>query len=186
MQDPEFLSGSQHTAVVKLAVNPASLSCSIELYLSVDGVTKAVTSGEVNFLSTGVQQSILIPITSPLVQAAYGVYLVILVNDQVFGIYKAAENAVIGAADIRLVSLAATQEIHLGEPITIYIEAENFGTIGGVRTFDVGVVAGIVGIQIISLAVTPQVILGESVFIDIGVQNFGDTAGSKTFDVYVN
>ncbi len=65
MADPIFAPGESRVALVTFPVKPAGLNCTVELWLSSDGVTKDATSGPIPFVSTGVDQGIECPVTMP-------------------------------------------------------------------------------------------------------------------------
>jgi hypothetical protein len=97
MNDPVFAASSAHAAAVSFPVSPSGLACTIELFLSLDSIVKAATSGQVAFTSTGVNQSVSLSITmpNPIVGQSYGVYLVVLSGGMILGAYKATDNVVI-------------------------------------------------------------------------------------------
>jgi hypothetical protein len=91
---PTFNPGSSHTGTVQLTVTPSGLLCPAELFLSSDGgVTKAATSGQISFTSTGSLQSISLPITVPSVAGTYSVFLNVLNV-----LYQSPDNVVISSA----------------------------------------------------------------------------------------
>jgi hypothetical protein len=101
--DPTFAPGGVHAATVVLPVSPAGMSCTAELWLSVDGVTKAATSGAIAFTSTGSNQSIGMSVTMPATVNSYIVYLDIKSGGILIGAYHASESVVIASAPLGLV-----------------------------------------------------------------------------------
>lgn len=97
MEDPVFAAGSSHTATVSIPVSPSGLACTAELFLSLNGTTKAATSGQIAFMSTGAAQSISLPITMPSPPAgqSYGVYLVIDSGATTIGAYQGTDSVII-------------------------------------------------------------------------------------------
>lgn len=96
--DPLLAAGSAHTATISIPVTPSGMSCTAELFLSLDnGVTKAVTSGPIAFTSTGTAQSIPLPITmpSPTTGQVYGVFIDIVSSGTLIGAYQGSEKVTI-------------------------------------------------------------------------------------------
>ncbi len=94
---PEFTPGESKVAIATFPVKPAGLSCSAELWLALNG-SKVATSGEIPFVSTGIGQSISLPVTMPSTEGTYPVYLDILVAGQlIYETYRAIEDVVIVA-----------------------------------------------------------------------------------------
>ncbi|MDD5510516.1 MAG: hypothetical protein PHI12_06895 [Dehalococcoidales bacterium] len=87
--DVLILPGTVKNPGAAFPVSPAGMACTGELYLSKDGgVTKAATSGAIEFTSTGVNQTVTFPITVPAPGGyAYQAYLVIMSEGQVLGQY---------------------------------------------------------------------------------------------------
>lgn len=90
-----FAPGEQKTARVVLDLDPAGISGSAELWLTRDGTTKAATSGQVGFISTGSQQTILLPITMPAGGYEYGVALDIRAGENIIKAFMATEPVLI-------------------------------------------------------------------------------------------
>lgn len=86
-----LISGVEYTATVSLPVKPAGMSCVIELWLSVDGITKAATSGVIAFMSTGVDQSFELPVVMPAGGYVYRVFIEIWADGITIGSYEATE-----------------------------------------------------------------------------------------------
>lgn len=98
MKDPVFSPSSLRTAAATLTVTPAGVACTMELYFSADGgVTKAATSGQQAFTSTGVPQVLSLPVTTPNPSTgqAYGVYLIIQAGGLNIGSYRATDDVII-------------------------------------------------------------------------------------------
>jgi hypothetical protein len=97
MEDPVFAAGSAHTATASIPVSPAGLACTAELFLSLNGTTKAATSGQIAFTSTGAAQPISLTITMPSPPAgqSYGVYLVIDFGTTQIGAYQGTDSVII-------------------------------------------------------------------------------------------
>ena len=97
MKDPILLAGSAHTAIVNVPVSPSGMACTAELFLSADGEkTKATTSGAIPFTSTGILQSISLPVVMPTVGGiAYGVYINIVSGGVVIAAYQGTEHVIV-------------------------------------------------------------------------------------------
>jgi hypothetical protein len=97
MKDPLFAAGSMHTATANIPVSPAGLACTAELFLSLNGTTRAATSGELSFTSGNSPQTISfnIMMPSPAVGQSYGVYLVIISGGIQLAGYRASEDIII-------------------------------------------------------------------------------------------
>lgn len=91
---PQFRPAEERVAVVTFPVSPAGLDCTAELWLGSDTV-KVATSGAKPFISTGVAQSLSLPITMPATEGTYPVCLDIFVAGQLIGAYQAIEDVVI-------------------------------------------------------------------------------------------
>ena len=94
---PEFAPGESKTAVAPITVAPAGLSCSAEVFLGPDVMTKVATSGKVGFSSTGAEQSISLPITMPSEEGTYHVYVDVYAEGYLVAAYQAIEDVVIAA-----------------------------------------------------------------------------------------
>ncbi len=97
MVDPVFGPGEARTAIATFPVKPAGLACTAELWLSRDGgATKDATSGEIPFTSTGVDQSVSLPVSMPV---DGGFAYTVLIDPKVEGVpipgYIADEEVVI-------------------------------------------------------------------------------------------
>jgi len=97
---PIFTPGISKTAVAPITVKPAGLSCNAELFLGPDDATKVATSGKKSFTSTGVQQSINLPITMPTNGASHHVYVDVFVNGYRIAAYQATEDVTIPSGTI--------------------------------------------------------------------------------------
>jgi len=95
MLDPIFGPGEAHTAIATFAVKPAGLACTAELWLSSDGVAKDATTGEIAFTSTGVDQSISLPVVMPAGGYAYRVFLDIRIEGIPILAFEADEAVII-------------------------------------------------------------------------------------------
>jgi len=97
MVDPVFVPNSQHTATASLIVSPTGIACIAELWLTKDGgATKAATSGDVGFNSTGATQAIVLPVTMPPDAGfSYAVCLDIKSGGELIGAYYATESVLI-------------------------------------------------------------------------------------------
>lgn len=95
MADPIFAPGESKVARVTLPVKPAGLSCTVELWLSSDGVTKDATSGPIPFTSTGVDQGIDCPVIMPAGGFAYQVLIDIVVEGMPYPGFLADEDVTI-------------------------------------------------------------------------------------------
>ncbi len=95
MLDPTFMAGEVKTASATLQVKPSGLSCTAELWLSKDGVSKDATSGLVAFTATGVDQSISLSVTMPVGGFEYTVLLDILTEGTLIGAYTAMETVLV-------------------------------------------------------------------------------------------
>ena len=95
MEDPVFAAGSTRTATAKLAIKPAGLACTAELWLSKDGVTKNATGGVKAFTSTGVEQSVSFAVIMPTGGFAYQVLLDIYTEGLLLAGYEATEDVLV-------------------------------------------------------------------------------------------
>lgn len=96
MDDPVFQAGTSKSANMAITIAPAGLNCSVEMYLTPDGVTKAATTGSVAFTSQGSQQSVALPIVMPVNGGyEYQVYVDIYVAGTLYGQYIASENVIV-------------------------------------------------------------------------------------------
>lgn len=92
---PQFTPGATKVAGLSIPVSPAGVNCDAELYLTLDGVTKAATSGLKPFTSTGSAQDIQLPITLPSMQGTYMARVLINSGEAQLGAYQAVDNVVI-------------------------------------------------------------------------------------------
>ncbi|GAI62152.1 unnamed protein product [marine sediment metagenome] len=95
MVDPIFAPGESRTAIATFAVKPAGLACTAELWLSSDGIAKDATTGETAFTSTGVDQSISLPVVMPAGGYAYRVFLDISIEGIPILAFEADEAVII-------------------------------------------------------------------------------------------
>ncbi|MBA7498887.1 hypothetical protein ES704_01625 [subsurface metagenome] len=93
---PQFKPNEEKVAVATFPVSPAGLDCTAELWLG-SNLTKVATSGGIPFVSTGVDQSISLPVTMPGAEGTYPVYLDVFVAGQLVGAYQAIEDIIIAA-----------------------------------------------------------------------------------------
>jgi len=93
-EDPTFEGGDTKIAVAPMS-NPTAkaFSYTAELYLD---VTKVATSGLIPFtLNPGQQLPISFPLTMPLLEGDYPVYLDVFVGTSLVGAFQATENVVV-------------------------------------------------------------------------------------------
>ncbi|GAH94749.1 unnamed protein product [marine sediment metagenome] len=96
MADPIFPPGETRTAKATFPVKPEGLACTAELWLTLNGTTKDATSGEIPFVSTGLDQIVNCPVTMPIGEGyAYAVRLSIKVNGIPIMEFLADESVVI-------------------------------------------------------------------------------------------
>jgi hypothetical protein len=101
MLDPIMGPGSAATAIAPITVSPAGMSCSAELFLGPDEVTKVATSGMRPFTSTGAPQSVSFPVTMPSPGGfAYHVYLDVYANGYLIVAYIATEDVIIPSGEV--------------------------------------------------------------------------------------
>ena len=101
MLDPVMAASSPQAALAPITVSPSGLSCAAELYLGPDEATKVATSGLVAFTSTGLVQSVRLPITMPAaVGVAYHVYLDVYANGYPIVAYIATEDVIIPSGEV--------------------------------------------------------------------------------------
>jgi len=103
MEDPILMASSVHSATASLTVTPSGMACTAELFLSLNGTTKAATSGHVSFTSSGGQQSITLSVTMPSVGGSYGVYLDIEAGGYLLAAYQATENVIIPTVSLPVI-----------------------------------------------------------------------------------
>jgi len=94
MEDPIFGAGSIHTATAALSLSPADLSCTAELWLSKDGVSKDA-SASASFTSTGASQNVQFSVTMPAGGFSYRVLLDISADGYLIGSFEATESVLI-------------------------------------------------------------------------------------------
>lgn len=95
---PQFNPGEAKIAIAPITVSPAGLSCEAELFLGPDEATKVATSGRIPFVSSGIEQSVQLPVTMPVDVGAYHVYIDILAEGLLIGAYQAIEDVDIALA----------------------------------------------------------------------------------------
>jgi len=92
---PQFAPGETKTAIAPIVAKPAGMSCEAELFLGPDDVTKIATSGRITFVSTGVSQSVSLPIAMPSEPGTYHGYIDVFTNGIHFLAYKTTEDVII-------------------------------------------------------------------------------------------
>ncbi len=101
MDDPIFGPGIPKTAVIPITVSPSGLSSEVELFLGPNDTTKIATSGLIPFTSTGVQQSVSLPITMPSPGGdAYHVYIDVYAEGYLLVAYVATEDVLIPSGEV--------------------------------------------------------------------------------------
>lgn len=101
MLDPVMAPGVSRTAVAPITVSPSGLSCQAELFLGPNDITKVATSGLKAFTSTGIAQSVRLPVTMPTAGGvAYHVYLDVFVNGYRLLAYTATEDVIIPSGKV--------------------------------------------------------------------------------------
>lgn len=101
MEDPLFGPGEPKTATVPITVSPSGLSCEAELFLGPNDTTKIVTSGLIPFTSTGMQQSVSLPVTMPSPGGdAYHVYIDVYAEGYLIVAYVATEDVIIPSGTV--------------------------------------------------------------------------------------
>lgn len=96
--DPTFAPSSSHTATINLPVTPSGLACTMEIYLTLDGTTKAATTGQVAFTSTGASQPVSGSIIMPSTAGTYMVFIDIVSGGVIIGAYQGSDNVTVAAA----------------------------------------------------------------------------------------
>jgi len=92
---PILSANTEYSATAKFPVKPAGLECETELWLSKDGATKDASSGIGAFTSTGVEQSISFPVTTPEGGYSYRVFLDVKTAGITIGAHEATEQVII-------------------------------------------------------------------------------------------
>ena len=92
---PQFAPSAQKTAVAPITISPAGLNCQAELFLGLNDVTPAASSGFRPFVSTGGPQQITCPVTMPASPGTYHVYVDVYVGGQRILAYIGSEDVVI-------------------------------------------------------------------------------------------
>lgn len=92
---PQFALGEAKRATAPITVRPSGLSCEAEIFLGPDETTKVATSGRIGFTSTGVTQSVRLPITMPAVEGTYHAYIDVYAEGMLIAAYKAIQDVVI-------------------------------------------------------------------------------------------
>jgi len=114
MEDPTFDPGSTHPATIHITVKPAGISCTAELWLTVDGKIEAA-SGTADFTSTGAEQSINVsvkmPSTSP--TNGYAVYLDIVSGGVLIRKYEASERVWIALSNVGVTGIVKASDTGL-------------------------------------------------------------------------
>lgn len=77
---PTFQPGESRAARADIVINPSGLASKAELYL-VDGISIVATSGIIPFVSTGDHQPIIFPVTMPMTEGEYPVWVDVLVEN---------------------------------------------------------------------------------------------------------
>jgi len=101
---PNFAPSEEKVARVALFVKPAGVTCTIELYL-VQGSTKVASSGQFTFVSTGVTQDILFPITMPSAEGDYAVWLDIFAGGFLIAGFVGTEGVVISVGAVEQIEI---------------------------------------------------------------------------------
>ncbi len=104
---PTFPPSTTKVATISLPISPQGLNCTGEIWLTTDGITKAATSGPVPFVSTGVSQSIPLPVTMPATLGSYTANIDIMSGGLFLGAYQASEPVVISPPGVSTTTLAA-------------------------------------------------------------------------------
>jgi hypothetical protein len=92
---PQFEPGVVKQARAPITVAPAGLQCTAELYLGPGENVKSASSGLVDFVSTGAQKTVLLPITMPGTGGVYHVFIDVRAGGALIGRYQALEDVVI-------------------------------------------------------------------------------------------
>ena len=104
MLDPILAPGSSKTANAPITAKPSEMSCEAEIFLGPDPNTKSATSGRKPFTSTGVSQTVSLPVIMPTPAAgegaAYHVYIDVYAGSIKFLAYIATEDVVIPGGSI--------------------------------------------------------------------------------------
>jgi hypothetical protein len=134
---PQFIPGQAKMAGLLIPVSPSGLNCTAELFLTKDGTVKASTSGPIAFTSTGVAQTIQLPISMPAVEDTYLVRITISSAESQLGAYQAIDSVVI-AAPVESVNLLVQKPTVLQTfwGITIYDLSQQKIIQGGGATGD--------------------------------------------------
>lgn len=91
----QFAPGVPKTAIAPITVNPAGMSCEIELFLGPNDTTKAATSGRVPFVSTGSPMNVSLPIVMPANPGNYHGYIDVFAAGSRFLAYTLSEDVAI-------------------------------------------------------------------------------------------
>ena len=78
---------TKYTATARFPVKPAGLTCTAKLWLSKDGVSQDASS-TVPFTSTGIEQSLSLPVVMPAGGYSYQVLLDVSVDGVQIGAYE--------------------------------------------------------------------------------------------------
>lgn len=107
MDDPTYGAQSSNIPTVTVTITPSGTACTVELFLSVDGTTKAVTTGAFGFVSTGVAQAIQLPainMPNPATGTIYGVYLKVVSGGYTLASYTAPTSITIPVVSTPVIS----------------------------------------------------------------------------------
>ena len=136
---PQFAPSESKTAVAPIAVMPSGLSCEAEVFLGPDDMTKVATSGRIPFTSTGASQDVRLPVTMPVSEGTYHVYVDVYVEGLLIAAYQAIEDVIIApvgvaefsyVSDIRLSDLTYAGHYYF----LLEIDIQNVGEVPGVCT----------------------------------------------------
>lgn len=102
---PTFLPDEHKIAVVPVTVTPADLGCKLELFLGPDESTK-ISKALIDFLSTGSEQKLRLPLSMPIAVGTYYVYLDLYAEENLIGMYKGMESISISGVPLGQVSVS--------------------------------------------------------------------------------
>lgn len=89
----EFVSGSQHTATLPIAVSPSGLACTAELYLVKDSTSYSLV--QKSFTSTGAMQTLAFPTVTMPEAGVYAVYIDMYSGGSLIAAYEATEGVTV-------------------------------------------------------------------------------------------
>lgn len=124
---PEFAPGEGKVALATFPVKPSGLSCEAEIFLGPDDMTKVATSGRIGFTSTGARQDVPLPVTMPVTEGTYHVYVDVYAEGYLIAAYRAIEDVVIAPAvpvEVTSISLSKSS-LYEREAFTISITFRN-------------------------------------------------------------